>query len=148
MSRKPRGSANWEKNRIKVAKLYEKIRNKRLDFLHKLSTNLIKENDTICIEDLKVANMMKNHKLARAISDVSWSEFVRQLKYKANWHDKKIVKVDTFYASSQICNCCGYKNAKVKDLSIRMWKCPECKSNNDRDYNAAKNILTEGFRLR
>lgn len=146
LSRKTKGGSNWNKNRIKVAKLHEHISNQRDDYLNKLSTKLIKENDIICIEDLKVDNMLKNHKLARNISDVSWSKFVEELVYKANWHDRKIIKVDTFYASSQICSNCGYKNEKVKDLSVREWVCPECGACHDRDMNASINILNEGMK--
>ena len=146
LSRKTRGGSNWNKARIKVARLQEKIKHQRQDYLRKLSTELIRENDIICIEDLQVKNMVLNHKLARSISDVSWSEFTRQLQYKADWYGRQVIKVDMFFASSQTCNCCGKKFPITKDLGVRQWICPNCKSVLDRDINAAINILNEGLK--
>ena len=146
LSRKTRGGSNWNKARIKVARLQEKIKHQRQDYLQKLSTELIRENDIICIEDLQVKNMVQNHKLARSISDVSWSEFTRQLQYKADWYRRQIIKVDKYFASSQTCSCCGNKFPITKDLGVREWICPNCKSVLDRDINAAINILNEGLK--
>lgn len=146
LSRKQIGSSNWKKTRIKVAKMYEYITNQRKDFLNKLSTKIIKENDVICLESLRINDMVKNHKLARYISDVSWGEFIRKLEYKANWYGKKFIKVNTFYPSSQLCSNCGHKNIKIKDLSVREWICPKCNTHHDRDINAATNILNEGIK--
>jgi putative transposase len=148
LSRKSIGSNNYNKARIKVARQYEKVSNQRKDFLHKLSTVMIKEYDIICLEDLQIDNMKRNHKFSKSIMDVSWGEFIRQLQYKAIWYEKRIIPIDKFYPSSQICNNCGYKNTSVKDASIREWICPNCGVCHDRDVNAAINILNEGIRLK
>ena len=147
LSRKVKGSANRNKQRIKVAKVHEKITNQRNDFLHKLSTMLVRENQTICIEDLAVENMVKNHKLARSISSASWSKFFEMLDYKSEWYGSRVVRVPTNYPSSQTCDCCGYKNTIVKNLSVRKWECPNCGERHDRDINAARNILNKGLQM-
>lgn len=147
LSKKVFKSNNYFKYKIKVARFQEKIKNQRLDYLHKLSIRLVKEYDIICIEILKVRNMMKNHKVAKSFQDTSLSEFVRQLEYKAKWYGKVISKIDTFYPSSQLCSNCGYKNSEIKNLEVRKWTCPECGEHHDRDVNAAINILNEGLRI-
>ena len=147
LSRKTKGSNRREKARIKVARLHEHISNQRKDQLHKLSTELLRKYDIICIENLATKNMVKNHTLAKVISDASWGEFRRQLEYKAIWYDKRIVVIDRFYPSSQLCSVCGTQWSETKDLSVREWTCPNCGTAHDRDCNAAKNILNEGVRL-
>ncbi|WP_278503485.1 IS200/IS605 family element RNA-guided endonuclease TnpB [Mitsuokella multacida] len=145
LSRKMPKSQNRDKARIRVARIHEKIANIRKDFLHKHSTQLARENQTIAVEQLNIKGMLRNHKLAQAISDVSWSEFFRQLTYKTELHGGELLKVDTFYPSSQTCSVCGYQNALAKDLSVREWDCPECGMHHDRDVNAAKNILRKAL---
>ena len=145
--RKSKSSARREKARIKVARLNAKIAAQREDYLHKLTNFVTKKYGVIFLEDLNVGGMIRNHCLARHIADSSWGELRHQLEYKAKWRGRVLLRVDRFYASSQTCGNCGFKNPAVKDLSVREWVCPECGHHHDRDANAAQNILCEGLRL-
>ena len=145
LSRKKKGSRGFENQRLKVARLHEKIANSRADYLNKCSISLVRKYDTICIEDLNLKGMVKNHRLAKSVTDASWGKFVTMLTYKAEWNGKNVVKVDRFFPSSQTCNVCGYVNKDIKDLSVREWECPECHTHHDRDVNAAINILHIGL---
>ena len=145
LSRKTKGSKRYEKQRIKVAKIHEKITNSRMDLIHKTTLNLVNQFDTIYLEDLNVKGMMKNHKLAKAIGDVSWGKFIDVLTYKAEWNDKEIIHIDRFFPSSKTCSKCGWINNSLT-LKDRTWECKECNEIHDRDVNAAINIINEGCR--
>ena len=144
LSRKVKGSNNYYKKKRKLAIPDERVANQRMDFLHKSSTRLIDENQVINIKTLQVKNMLRSHSLAKVISDASWSTFVETLTYKANWCGRTLSRADAFSASSQLCHVCGYRNRKVKNIAVREWTCPDCHTTHDRDYNAAKNLLTIG----
>ena len=146
LSRKKKGSRGHESQRLKVARLYEKVSNSRADYLHKCAIELVRRYDIICIEDLNVKGMVRNHKLSKSISDASWYSFVSMLTYKAEWNGKEVVKIDRFYPSSQTCSACGNINGQTKDLSVREWECPSCHTHHNRDVNAAINILRAGLK--
>ncbi|UAJ74410.1 transposase [Synechocystis sp. PCC 7339] len=144
LARKQKGSKNRDKARRKVAKIHLQISDSRKDFLHKLTTQLVRENQTIAVETLAVKNMVKNHKLALSVTDSGWGEFVRQLDYKCRWHGRNLVKIDRWFPSSKRCSSCGHIVDKMP-LNIRDWQCPECGTNHDRDINASRNILAAGL---
>jgi putative transposase len=144
LARKQKGSKNRAKARLKVARIHARIADRRRDALHKLSTRIIRENQTVVIEDLSVRNMVRNHSLARAISDAGWSELRRQLEYKADWYDRTVIAIDRWYPSSKTCSACGHLMGKMP-LQVREWVCPECGVVHDRDVNAARVIMAAGL---
>ena len=141
------GSKNRYKMKLKIQRMYQKIRNARKHMIHDITNKLIKENDIIVTENLDVKSMQKNHYVAKGLNENPISEIIRVLKYKANWNNKKLIQINRYYPSSQICNVCNYQNKKVKDLRIRKWECPVCYTNHDRDYNASVNIMFEGLKI-
>lgn len=149
LSRKTRGSNRYEKQRLRVAKLHERVANIRRDYSHKLSTEIVRKYDRIMVENLMIREMLHTSEevRARGIMDSGWREFVTMLEYKSAWYGRTLIKVDTYYPSSQLCSACGCKNAVIKDTRIRNWRCPECGAIHDRDVNAAVNIKKEGVRL-
>ena len=150
LSHKQKRSNNWNKQRIKVAKVYEKISNCRKDYIHKISHNLVSENQVIVSENLDIKGMISDKDSAKNknIYDCNWYELTRQLKYKSEWNNRNYIKINQYFPSSQICNCCGYKNKETKDFrNIKEWDCVNCGTHHDRDINAAANILNEGLRL-
>ena len=147
LSRRVKFSNNWYKQKLKVARVHEKIANARADYLHKLSTDIVKNHDIIGMEDLQVSDMLKNKRLSKAISEVSWSHFKELIEYKAVWYGKKVITVSKTFASSQLCSACNYQNKAVKNLSVRTWTCPSCNAVHDRDINASINLRNEAIRL-
>lgn len=147
LSRMQKGSKNRDKQRIRVAKLHEKVSNQRKDFLHKQSRQITNACDCVCIEDLDMKAMSQSLNFGKSVMDNGWGMFIAFLKYKLEEQGKRLVKVDRFFASSQICNICGYKNPETKNLAVRAWDCPQCGKHHDRDVNAAINIRNEGMRL-
>ena len=147
ISRCKSGSKNRYKMKLKIQRLYRKIRNARKHMIHDITNKLINENDIIVTEDLDVRNMQKNHYVAKGLNENPISEIIRVLKYKANWNNKKLIQIDRYYPSSQICSVCNYQNKEVKDLSIRKWECPICHIEHERDYNAAVNIMFKGLEI-
>lgn len=147
LSRKSKGSRNRERVRLRLARQHEKVAGQRADYLHKLTTRLVREYDVICVECLNVTGMLKNHKLSKAIADSSWGEFCRQFSYMAEWQHKAVVEIGLLFPASQLCSYCGTQSPAVKDLSIREWKFPVCGTAHDRDINTAQSILKEGLRI-
>lgn len=146
LSRKQKGSNRWKEQAKRVAKVHAKIRDSRRDYLHKATTKIVENQDLIVVESLRVKNMVKNRRLARTLHDASISEFISMLEYKSAWYGKEFIKIDQWYPSSKTCSCCGHKLDEL--APVEFWTCPKCKTEHDRDFNAANNILAEGLRVR